>query len=484
MAKRLELNDIQGVLGRGYGKLKYACFACYQMVDVEESLKSLESILKYVEDATEPSPDKFAFNIAFTHQGLQKIGLGSSCLDEFPRVFRNGMSDPNKSRILGDMGENSPDNWTWGSADNMPHFALMIYGVDQNTLHKMLGLESAPAGPLNDIANAVKSLKSKQNEISRSESFPLPDHKEHFGFRDGISQPKIAGIKERKRGGNVVAPGEFILGYKDEYDLIPNTPRVYMLDDPMGYLPPHDHDPDYRDLGRNGSYMVYRKLDQDVHKFWDFIKEQAPEADEQLLWASKMVGRWPNGCPFSKSADQPHDLQKMHDDNDFHFTEDTLGMLCPVGSHVRRSNPRHSTFPNTKHPVTEHTTHRILRRGRTYGKPVSESLTVKDLLNLKASDTKGDRGLNFICFNTNIERQFEFIQQSWCMNPKFAGLRNDPDPILGQPNDKGKSDFTMPADPVRKKISQVPQFVTVKAGAYFFMPGISSLKYLLAFRQN
>ncbi len=528
MTDKLELEDIQGILGRGYGKLEHACFICYKLDNLKDTSKTFTPILEHIEDATGGAPEKCAINIALTHPGLGKFELSASCLNEFPRVLRNGMSAKNKSRILGDTDESEPEKWLWGSDDKLPDLLLMIYAVDQSTLHQMLGkIEVLPGKcekAMRKIAKVVTTLSENGSELSRSESTPLPDKKEHFGFRDGISQPKLAGIKNKERGGNAVAAGEFILGYKDEYDLVPSTPRVYMLDDPLGYLPTHSHDPNYRDLGRNGSYMVFRQLKQDVYKFWDYIKAQATGEEDQVMWASKMVGRWPNGCPFSKSTGQPQDLKKMDDDNDFVFEKnnrimkwlfgsrarvldndnrimkwffgsrarvldnDNLGMECPVGSHVRRMNPRHSKFPNTNHPVTEHTTHRILRRGRTYGKPVVESMSVEDLLKIKDTGDQEERGLNFICFNTNIERQFEFIQQSWAMNPKFAGLRNDPDPIIGKPVEKVdkngvksyEADFTMQALPMRRKIKKIPRFVSVRAGAYFFLPGIRALNYLMS----
>lgn len=485
MTDKLELEDIQGVLGRGYGKLEYACFICYKLNNLEETSKTFTPILEHIEDATGGAPEKCAINISLTHPGLGKFGLSDSCLNEFPRVLRNGMNAENKRRILGDTEESDPDNWLWGSNDKVPDLLLMIYAVDQSTLHQMLGkIEVLPGKcekAMRKIAKVVTTLNKNGSELGRSESAPLPDKKEHFGFRDGISQPKLAGIKNKKRGDNVVAAGEFILGYKDEYDLVPSTPRVYMLDDPLGYLPTHSQDPNYRDLGRNGSYMVFRQLKQDVYKFWDYIKAQATGKEDQVLWASKMVGRWPNGCPFSQSIKQPQDLSKMHDDNNFIFDNDNLGQECPVGSHVRRMNPRHATFPNSEgHPVTEHTTHRILRRGRSYGKPVVESMSVEDLLEIKNTGDQEERGLNFICFNINIERQFEFVQQSWAMNPKFSGLRNDPDPIIGRPDQDGEADFTMQAAPVRRKIKKVPRFVSVRAGAYFFLPGIRALKYLMS----
>jgi deferrochelatase/peroxidase EfeB len=135
--------------------------------------------------------------------------------------------------------------------------------------------------------------------------------------------------------------------------------------------------------------------------------------------------------------------------------------------------------PGSEKSIAIGNRHRIIRRGRAYGRPVADSMEPEDIL--KAEEDDNDRGLHFLCFNTNLGRQFEFIQQTWTNSKKFAGLYDDADPIVGDqdPNDRGETGvFTMQASPIRKRITGVPKFVQTRGGAYFFMPGIRAVRYL------
>jgi Dyp-type peroxidase family len=183
-----------------------------------------------------------------------------------------------------------------------------------------------------------------------------------------------------------------------------------------------------------------------------------------------MVGRWPSGAPLVRTAED--DKPELGQENDFGYHDlDPLGLRCPLGAHIRRTNPRDSSDPHlgSQRTLAINKRHRILRRGRAYGKPVEDA------------DTSGDRGLHFICFSGNISRQFEFVQQTWINNPKFAGLYEDTDPLIGDraPREiRGASGFTEQARPVRRRVSDLPQFVSVRGGAYFFMPSIRAVRYL------
>ncbi|MEL7003428.1 MAG: peroxidase, partial [Bacteroidota bacterium] len=189
-------------------------------------------------------------------------------------------------------------------------------------------------------------------------------------------------------------------------------------------------------------------------------------------------------CPV-----QPED-QYQNFDNFGYANDDFDGFKCPIGAHIRRTNPRDNFLRNStgdKEKDIEKSQmfmkrFRILRRGRAYGEPVVSSMKPHDMLNSEVEDT--GRGLHFLCFNTNIGRQFELIQQTWVNNPKFAGLYEDPDPIIGYPEIMGEgatTTFTEQAKPIRKKVKGIPRFVEVKGGAYFFMPGIKALKFLSSF---
>ena len=477
MKQLLQLDDIQGVLARGYGSLPHACFLLLK-VETSSAQVALKKLLPFVQTSKE-KPVNFAINMAFSFEGLSKLKIGKQTLSEFPRAFRQGMNTPHRARILGDVEDNSAENWRWGATgQNSPQAVLMLYANSKENLSKLLAVTACAPDEkhIKEVADAIALLGN--NIFDKIMSTPLIDKKEHFGFRDGISQPKIAGIANTQRdshkGGNILAAGEFIFGYKDEYDLIPDTSRVHMIDDPHNYLYVHA-DSNYRDFGRNGSYMVFRQLKQDVYAFWDFLRNKFPNKAERVLIASKMLGRWPNGCPIK--AGETKEPKMNGDIPPLDFSKDPHGLGCPIASHVRRCNPRKSTFLRENIDITSSNTHRILRRGRNYGSPLTDSMQPEDFL--KHGQDDKERGLCFICFNTNIERQFEFVQQSWIINKKFGALRNDPDPIIGVPDKKGKAQFTFPAEPVRKVVHDIPQFVTTRGGGYFFMPGIRALNYLL-----
>jgi deferrochelatase/peroxidase EfeB len=171
----------------------------------------------------------------------------------------------------------------------------------------------------------------------------------------------------------------------------------------------------------------------------------------------------------------------MQDKDDFGYhTSDHEGLKCPVGSHIRRTNPRDTLDADQKTSVRVVNKHRILRRGRSYGKPVCESLAPEDILKVK--DVEGERGLHFICFNSDISRQFEFVQNAWVNNPKFANFYDERDPIIGNHDNPGENHqlgiFSIPQSGLRKRYHNIPEFVTTVGGAYFFLPGIKALKYL------
>jgi Dyp-type peroxidase family len=257
--------------------------------------------------------------------------------------------------------------------------------------------------------------------------------------------------------------------------------------DPNGLLLRAPEDPARRDLGMNGSYLVFRQLSQDVTAFWRYCDDQTRQRDGasnaagRVRLAAKMVGRWPGGAPLVKSPDT--DDLALSNENEFlyHGEGDAQGLKCPIGAHIRRTNPRDSLEPDpgSDRSIEVGKRHRIIRRGRAYGAPVASSLDAADVL--AAGSSAGERGLHFLCFNTHIGRQFEFIQHTWANNPGFDGLYDDDDPLIGDRGGSyGKSagTFTIQADPVRTRVTGMPRFVQVRGGAYFFMPGIRALRYL------
>jgi Dyp-type peroxidase family len=458
---QLELDDMQGLLLRGYGNLRAACFLLYVVEDPAAAGELLAALADRVTPASQ-KPGEQALHIAVTVPGLRRLGLPDGVVNGFPLEMREGMVTAHRSRILGDVDESAPDRWTFGGpARPEVHVMLLVYGAERSVLTPLV----------RELAGAAK--KGGLREIVRLQTTDI-GRAEHFGFHDGISQPRLEGIGTATHDQDeTLRAGELVLGYRDEYGLYAVRPLVAPHDDPAGTLPPDAEGSPHHDLGRNGSYLVFRQLEQDVPGFWRYVEDAARHDGRQagsqarLALASKLVGRWPGGAPLvlSPHADDP----ALADSNDFRYQiADADGQRCPVGAHIRRTNPRDSLDPRpgTAHSVEVTNHHRLLRRGRSYG----PRLPIDDALADEGDDTP--RGLYFICLNTNLSRQFEFVQQTWVRSPKFAGLYDEPDPILA-----GGS-FSIPTETVRRRLADVPRFVTVRGGAYFFLPGIRALRYV------
>jgi Dyp-type peroxidase family len=462
----LQLDDIQGVILHGYGALDKARFL---MLAIEDGRRARTWLgrLNLRNSQVRPEASDTCTNVAFTASGLVKLGLPQEHVDMLAGEFREGMAgSDHRQRILGDHGESSPAGWRWGGPGNGVDVLLMLYAKDDAAVR---ALEAR-----HDLAAAGLRV------VERLDSLTLPGRKEHFGFRDGISQPLVEGYDDGAPG-NTVAAGEFVLGYANAYGQFTDRPLLKPSADPRNLLPPAADDPTLRDFGKHGSYLVFRQLRQDVHAFWTAMAERSRGVQSSIALASKMVGRWPSGAPLVKAptADDP----TLMDDNDFSYVRsgDSDGLKCPIGSHLRRSNPRDSLdpFPGSDRSIDVGKRHRIIRRGRAYGPPLAASMDPADIIG--KPDDNIDRGLHFICFNTQLGRQFEFIQHTWVNSTKFDGGYAEDDPITG---DRGNGHgicggaFTVPQPPVRKRVTGLPRFVTTVGGAYFFMPGISAACYL------
>jgi deferrochelatase/peroxidase EfeB len=267
---------------------------------------------------------------------------------------------------------------------------------------------------------------------------------EHFGYRDRLSQPAIEGTGDVPTPGSgpPIKAGEFFLGYPDESGTQPALPQPEVL-------------------SRNGSYLAYLRLEEHVGAFRDFLREHGETADEQELIAAKLMGRWRSGAPLTLA---PHkddyalgaDMQRT---NNFNYGKmDPYGYGCPVGSHIRRMNPR-DTAENMQR-------RKLIRRGGTYGPPLPEG----------SPEDGVERGIAAFVGCASLVRQFEFAMNVWVNDPKFKDLGNERDPFVGTQD--GTFDMTFPKRPIRKKIKGLPAFTTVRGGAYFFLPGMKALRYL------
>ena len=492
------LAEIQGFVTSGYGHLSSAAYLFLQFQDAGRARLWLRRLGPAITSArawpTAPSGEKIkptlALNIGFTADGLAAIGLPRRVLNTFPLEFQEGIADHNRSRILGDTEESDPVEWELGGPRKPSiHAVLIVHAESDDGLAAACHTQRAL---LVDAAGGVVELPGSMQTGYR----PKGDY-EPFGFHDGIAQPPIAGIP-----GDGVPTGEFILGYPNHYQIIPPTPVTPAELDHEAALPPlanpYHLSEQLRDLGINGSYVVYRKLEQDVAAFWQFMKSEtvrstgANDTGHMIWLASRCVGRWPSGAPLvlAPGADDPQAVDR----DDFMYGDDPDGLSCPLGSHIRRANPRDVIKPYDKaRSLSMSEAHRLLRRARAFGPPLFDAALLTDPTNLAgrknlldlADDGKA-RGIHFFCVNASIKRQFEFVQQTWCGNPRFAGLNDNKDPILGDNarTDQAPSHMTIPQRPLSLRTAALPRFVKVRAGAYLFMPSIAALRFLAAFRGN
>jgi Dyp-type peroxidase family len=323
------------------------------------------------------------------------------------------------------------------------------------------------------------------HEVKILETTVLYKKKEHFGFHDGISQPTIKGLKRPDTKENIIEAGEFILGYKNEYGQYTPRPTVPAQADPTNLLTLMPEN-SMHDLGINGSYIVFRQLEQNVPLFWKFMAGTTKNADgshdekEMIRLASKIVGRWPNGAPLVLNPDHDGGKSESNENNFDYRQSDPDGLKCPFAAHIRRSNPKDSLDTDRATSIAIAKRHRLLRRGRSYGPPLTEKLNPLDCLN--AAETNVERGLYFISINADIGRQFEFVQNGWINNEKFRGLYEERDPLVANhqnPQDINHSGtFCIRHNGLRTRITGIPEFVKVKGGAYFFIPGIRALRFL------
>jgi Dyp-type peroxidase family len=468
----LQVDDIQGIVAYGYGRLQSACFLLLGIADPARARAWLKT-LDVRSATTKPDRTDRCANIAFTRAGLETLGAGADLIAGFAGEFQQGMAaTDHRRRILGDTGDSHPDRWDWGGPRTRePHVLLMLYAADATAL-----------SAFEDEQRAAFS-SGGLDLVTRLGAGWLPGAKEHFGFRDGVSRTGIDGLDTGLSAQNMVAAGEFVLGYPNAYGQYTDRPLVGPERDPAGLLPPAPDDPGRRDLGMNGSYLVFRQLSQDVSGFWRSIdgKTRAPDGSAdpaaRVRLASKMVGRWPGGAPLVTSPDRDDPARSEDNAFLFHGSDDARGFKCPIGSHVRRANPRDALEPEpgSERSIDVGKRHRILRRGRVYGDPVADSMEIDAIV--AAGDAPGERGLHFICFNTHIGRQFEFIQHTWINNPKFDGLYEDDDPVTGARTGPAGT-FTIQSEPICTRVTGLPRFVHVRGGGYFFMPGIRALKFL------
>jgi Dyp-type peroxidase family len=380
--------------------------------------------------------DKRWVTVAFTWKGLRALGLDEASLSSFPEEFKQGMLA--RAEMLGDTGVNAPGHWVGGLTSPDLHAIAILFARDEPERLRCVGEHDK-------LVAACKGVKVL-SVLDLNASPPFNYAHDHFGYRDRLSQPVIEGSGEEPTPGSgaPLKAGEFILGYPDEFGVTAINPQPKML-------------------ARNGSYMAYRRLEEHVGKFREFLRQHGDTPEEQELIAAKLMGRWRSGAPLVLAPDKDDpalgaDLQR---NNDFNYKQmDPHGYAVPLGSHIRRMNPRDTAANMNRR--------RMIRRGATYGPALPEN----------APEDGVERGIAAFVICGSLIRQFEFAQNVWANDRNFHELANERDPMIG--NQDGTLEYKIPKRPIRKKISGLPAFTTVRGGAYFFLPGIKALRYLAA----
>ena len=433
-------------------------------------------------------------NLAFTFSGLRKLGVPDDFLYAFPKEFRDGARK--RSADNGDRGESGVSHWLEGIGSG--DVLLTVHATDLPDLDRFVG----------DLLRTARGLK-KLHELSAARLKPRPGRdaaviatettdteprrgrpicntqfdREHFGFADGCSQPAIDGIHDDPTGHGVYAPGalrwwrplqwlellfedlgirsadrrwrgiragEFILGYENEDGVLPEAPPA--------------------PLGPNGTFMVYRPMQQHVDVFDSYVDDEARRLDrDRELLRAKIVGRWSDGTPLTLGPERP-DVTVATDRrraNDFLYQQqgedywgDRDGHACPLGAHIRRSNPRDGLPGGGERTMR----HRIIRRGMPYG------------------DREGDaeKGLVFVCFSASIRDGFEFIQREWLNSGNSFGLGRERDLLLQQGEPKELTGMVLQGPNGSTTVLSPPPrpLVTVRGCEYLFVPSRQACSWL------
>jgi Dyp-type peroxidase family len=410
-------------------------------------------------------------NIALTAAGLDMLGAQETAA--LPEAFRAGMRS--RTEVIGDVGPSAPAEW--------------IEPFKSETIHAVVILAADDPGDLNEEYEFLKA-RMGEHGVSELGGGPIDGSarpegergREHFGFKDGISQPGIEGLTTSSHEGtDQIAAGEFICGYPGVGDEAPPPPPA------SGYNPtPTPPVPTgLPEWTKDGSFLVFRRLRQDVGGFRRSLADQsgsAGQSPEQL--GAKLVGRWPSGAPLEHTPGEPEGIDPAAADssaidpsvlsderiNNFDYDSDPDGHFVPRAAHIRKANPRSQAPPGKP----ESNRHRILRRGIAYGPEFAESEPAYPGTG-PVPDTQ-DRGLLFLCYQASIERGFEFIQSQWVNQANFPQNEDGEDSIIAQRDEPRP--FTLPraeGDPVHLSFAQ---WVRTTGGEYFFAPSIAALKQL------
>lgn len=434
----LDLHDIQaGALHERPSPYvgRYLLLRLRDAADGRELVRRLHSLLQ-TEDSAPRSEAQTSLTVAFTYRGLEALGVPRSSLASFPREFREGMAA--RAKELGDVGESSPEHWEHPLGSPDVDVAISVLAPDRDHVEAVAERARSRYGDLSSV-----------EVVWRQDCYQLPTGRTSFGFKDGIGNPDVegSGLPVRNPAERPIKAGEFILGYPDETGSLPPMPAPEIL-------------------GRNGTYLVFRKLHTKVAAYRRYLRERARDREDERLLGAKMVGRWPSGAPLALAPerDDPDLGADPERNNAFGYGDDLRGFKCPAGAHARRANPRDAL----DHELTvDVRLHRMIRRGTSYGPMLPDGVLEDDGV---------DRGIIFVFAGAHLKRQFEFVKTQWLNDGIFIGAPQERDPLVGAA--QTLTTFTIPRTPIRRRLHDVPPFVLTRGGEYCFAPGLRALKWL------
>ena len=481
----LDLKDIQGLILRGYRMPMVRHFLLQvttpaaarkllgRLVNDDETDAPQITTAKDWHVGFEPGPGDnpadgprckpdYCLNVGITWPGVVALEVKDRVPGLSFKSFNAFIAGAAKrAELVGDTGASAPQNWIGGFGTGNDHVLITLHTVSPETMTVY-----------SDRLSQLFSEGAAFREIWRGDGMalmemrdgkPVPTTKVHFGYTDGITMTTIRGGPER---------------YKPDHQQ-PCEPWLFVLrDDAENYIVPEP-----KELGRNGSFAVFKMIRTDVVGFENLLQANKERIDPELL-AAKMCGRWRNGVPLALSpdTDTPPGGISQEEMNDFEYVNadgsgDPKGLRCPVGAHIRRINPRGQPVVGQGHPGGSNNTHRLIRRGMPYG-PIYDPTQPYDGI---------ERGLLGYFINSNIENQYEFVLSQWVNDSEFAGsVRLHPkskDPMIGT-QDPAESILVIPqangAPPI--KITGLPSFCMTRAAAYCFLPSITAIKLIAGLR--
>ncbi|MGH9277346.1 MAG: Dyp-type peroxidase [Acidimicrobiales bacterium] len=452
----LDLADIQGTILRGY-RVDHARHFVLEVVDAAAGRALLGQLAPRITTAA-PWTEKPAsmLNVGITAAGLAALGVPAETIAGFPEAFRRGATAEATKKIVGDIGPSDPSRWIEGLRNGARvHAILSLWSVGDPAV-----LEEVTAGLRQAFTGAV-------TELAAIDATPLPHNKVHFDYTDNIAQPRVEGALPPKRDRPdpqpLTPPGAFLLGHENQYG------GTYKIDTEA--------------LSTNSSFAAFRMLGQDAAAFERFLVEYGAQAgvDPEML-AAIVCGRWRNGTPLELSPDAATPEVAPEKINDFDYVsddpavDDTFGYKCPVGSHIRRTNPRSMRVVGGGGHL-----HRLIRRAIPYGPPFDP-----------ARPDDAERGLVGWFIGADLANQFEFIMGQWVNSDSFVmsvagpGGANPAKNISGEDilagiNDPASSSFTLSAPGApNRRITGFPSFVTTRGGAYCYLPSLTALRWIVA----